>query len=140
MSWREQHLIPGLSVPDLTLDDIERVLSRVCDPCSLAAGSPLPITSLGLVTGWSADGGALRVSITATGPGCTFLGKIADAARAELLTLDGVREVRIDLDTETVWHPGLMNAAAREALGRRRAAAAAGVVPHARRAQASRGR
>ncbi|MBV9204201.1 MAG: DUF59 domain-containing protein [Actinobacteria bacterium] len=123
---------------DLTSDDIERVLSRVCDPCSLAAGSPLPITSLGLVTGWSAVGGVLRVSITATGPGCTFLGKIADAARVELLTLDGVREVRIDLDTETVWHPGLMTAAARQALDRRRAAAVAGVVPYARRAQASR--
>ncbi len=47
-------------MPDLTLADIERVLSRVHDPCSLAAGSPLPVTALGLVTGWAVDGGALR--------------------------------------------------------------------------------
>jgi metal-sulfur cluster biosynthetic enzyme len=128
--------LPKCMVPDLTRADIERVLSRVCDPCSLAAGSPLPITALGLVTGWSANSGTLRVSITATGPGCTFLGKIADAARAELLSLHGVHDVRIELDTETVWHPGRMSPAARESLGRRRAAAAAGVVPYARRTEA----
>ena len=123
-------------MPNLTLADIERVLSRVHDPCSLAAGSPLPITGLGLVTGWSADGGTLRVSITATGPGCTFLGKIADAARAELLTLDGICDVRIELDTETVWDPSRMNPAAREALRRRRAALATGMVPYGSRTEA----
>lgn len=100
------------------------------------AGTPLPITALGLVTGWSADSGTLRVSITATGPGCTLLGKIADAARAELLSLDGVHDVRIELDTETVWHPGRMSPATRASLARRRAAAAAGVVPYARRMEA----
>lgn len=118
---------------DLTLGDIERVLSRVHDPCSLAAGSPVSITGLGLVTGWSADGDTLRVSITATGPGCTFLGKIADAARAELLTLDGVRDVRIELDTETVWDPARMSPMARAGLRRRRAALVSGVIPYARR-------
>ena len=40
-------------------------------------------------------------------------------------------DVRIELDTETVWHPGRMGPAARASLARRRAALAAGVIPHA---------
>jgi metal-sulfur cluster biosynthetic enzyme len=120
-------------VADVTWEDVERALSRVCDPCSMATGAPQSITGLGLITGWSVYGATLRVSITATGPGCTFLGKIADAARTELLTLDGVREARIDLDTETVWHPGRMSPAARTAVARRRAAAVSVLVPYARR-------
>jgi metal-sulfur cluster biosynthetic enzyme len=120
-------------VADLTWTDVERALGRVHDPCSLAAGSPVSITDLGLVTGWSADGGTLRVSIAATGPGCTFLGKIADAARAELLVLPGIREVQVELDTELVWEPGRMSPAARAALARRRTALAGQTIPYARR-------
>ena len=120
-------------MPDLTWTDVERALARVHDPCSLAAGSPVSITDLGLITGWSVDGGSLRVSIAATGPGCTFLGKIADAARAELLTLRGVRHVRIELDTEFVWDPGRMSPAARAALTSRRTVLAGDTIPYARR-------
>ena len=125
--------VPVTLVTDLTWTDVERALGRVHDPCSLAAGSPVSITDLGLVTGWSADGETLRVSIAATGPGCTFLGKIADAARAELLTLRGVREVRVDLDTEFIWDPGRISPAARAALARRRTVLAGETIPYARR-------
>lgn len=118
---------------------IVAALDEVCDPCSLATGTPQSIIDMGLVRSWVCDDGAVAVTLCVTGPGCTFIGTMADAARAALLALPGVSEARVMVDPTVVWSEALMSPAARDRLQARRRATVArlGIRPQEwRQAQA----
>jgi len=107
----------------ITWEMVARALEDVCDPCSLATGTPLSIVDLGLVAGWSAEGGRVRLVLCTTGPGCTFVGHLALAARDALARLPGVVDVEVSWDPTVVWDRSRMTAAARATQDARRAVA-----------------
>lgn len=91
--------------------DVQQALSKVYDPCSVAAGRPLSLLDMGLVRGWDVDeAGALHVTLCVTFAGCTMAPHFAQAAEAELRAIPGVRDVRIAIDTAHVWSPEEMRA------------------------------
>lgn len=86
-------------------DAVGAALSRVYDPCSVAAGRPQSLIDMRLVTGWTYADGVLDVTFCVTFPGCTMAPHFTEAARVELLKIDGVREVRVTVDTSHIWEP-----------------------------------
>ena len=100
-------------------DRIRAALRAVVDPCSVAAGHPLDVVEMGLVRGWSWQGGLLRVDLCVTGPGCGFVGVIAAAIRTAVAPL-GVTADCV-LDPTVVWDESMMTGPARASLARRRA-------------------
>ncbi len=84
---------------------VRGALSRVMDPCSVAAGRPTSVLDLGLVLGWELAGGVLRVRFTITFAGCTMAPHFMEAARTELLGVAGIAAVETVVDTGHVWQP-----------------------------------
>lgn len=84
---------------------VRAALSRVYDPCSVASGRPTSILDLGLVLGWERDGPSLALRLCVTFPGCTMAPNFIEAARAELLRIEGVEAVTCEVDTAHVWQP-----------------------------------
>lgn len=106
-----------------TVEQVRAALHEVCDPCSLAAGTPVSIVDLGLVRDVAVDGGRVHVEIGVTGPGCTYTGHFAIAVRDVVGRLDGVRDVDVALDTTTLWDPSRISPSAQQSLDDRRARA-----------------
>ena len=104
-----------------TAGALEAALDAVVDPCSVAAGSPLSVRDMGLVRDLALDDdGRVRLLLCVTGPGCTFVGVMADAARERLCAVDGVSGVDVVLDPDVVWDPSWQSDRARAALDARR--------------------
>lgn len=82
---------------------IRAALAKVHDPCSVAAGRPKSLLDMRLVLGWTLKGSTLDVTFCVTFPGCTMAPHFTEAARAELLRIDGVDAVRLRVDTEHIW-------------------------------------
>lgn len=96
---------------DVIDEDIRAVLSRIHDPCSVAAGRPVSVLDMGLVRGWMLDGeGTLTVTFCVTFAGCTMAPHFAQAAADDLAKLPGVARVETVIDTAFVWTPELMEA------------------------------
>lgn len=93
---------------------VEAALSRVNDPCSIAAGRPTSLVDMGLVRGWrlGADG-TLHVTFGVTFAGCTMAPHFITAAQAELGGLPGVTRVEASVDTAFAWTSDHMRANAR---------------------------
>lgn len=90
---------------ELLDEHVSAALSRVYDPCSVAAGRPTSLIDMGLVTGWTVEDGILTVTCCVTFPGCTMAPHFAQAAREELLMIAGVANVVVTIDTGHVWTP-----------------------------------
>lgn len=95
-------------------------LETIVDPCSVAAGAPAGLVSMGLVGGVSAEpreGGIhLEVTLRVTEPAC-LMGAIFEAnARRELAALPGVASVEVRVDRTHLWSPDDMAAAYRRRL------------------------
>lgn len=104
-------------------DQIISVLSRIYDPCSLAARVPISIYDMGLIVGWSSDRyGKLSVRMRTTTPGCTMVPHFVMAAERELSHLPGVESVDIDMSDDTFWTPDFMSRKAQQALDHAREA------------------
>ena len=101
--------------------DIERCLDTVHDPCSLASGTPMGIAAMGLLRDSRLDDGVLTVTICVTGPGCTFVGLLAERATRALQTLPGVRRAEVRVDPAVVWSERMMAAGAQQRLAEHRA-------------------
>ena len=100
---------------------LEAALEAVVDPCSVAAGTPLSVRDMGLVRDLAVDdAGRVRLLLCVTGPGCTFVGVMADAARERLSAVRGVSDVDVVLDPDVVWDPSWQSERARAALDARR--------------------
>jgi len=111
--------------------EVLAALEQVVDPCSVTAGVPLSLVDMGLVVGWSYAGGVLDLSLTVTGPGCTYLGLLADAAGQVLRGLPVVAEVRVAFVPDIVWDESRMSDRGRGLLAgrRQRTVAALGLRP-----------
>ena len=89
-------------------DDLESclvaALSRVLDPCSVAAGMPLDIVEMGMLAGWSVDSDRnLQVAICLTTPMCLQAHNILEVASRELAAGGAFNSVQLRVDTEVIW-------------------------------------
>lgn len=95
-------------------------LATVMDPCSLAFASPISIVSLGLIESVEIAGSSVTVRLLLTMPACTMFGDIASQVRAALLEVDGIDDVRVELETGSEWSEARMSQATRDAIVARR--------------------
>ncbi len=95
---------------DVIDDEVRGVLSRIHDPCSVAAGRPVSVLDMGLVRGWALEEGTLIVTFCVTFAGCTMAPHFAQAAADDLAKLPGVARVETVIDTDFVWTPEMMEA------------------------------
>lgn len=86
-------------------DQVRAVLSRIHDPCSVAAGRPTSVLDLGLALGWVLVDGLLTVRFCVTFPGCTMAPHFTEAAARDLAGLPGVERVETVVDTGWKWAP-----------------------------------
>jgi metal-sulfur cluster biosynthetic enzyme len=105
-----------------TVDALWAQLETVLDPCSLAFAAPISVVSLGLVDDLKLSGSSATVRLLLTMPACTMFGDIASQVRAALLVVEGVDDVRVELESRVEWSEGRMSPEARDALVARRAA------------------
>ncbi len=87
-----------------------QVLSRIYDPCSVAAGRPISVIDMGLVRGWTIADGTLTIRFCVTFAGCTMAPHFTEAAARDLALLPGIGRVDTLIDTDFVWTPDLMSA------------------------------
>jgi metal-sulfur cluster biosynthetic enzyme len=73
------------------------------------------VVDLGLIYNVVVDGGAVRVDMTLTTPGCPMHESLRLGAERALLNLDGVTEAEVVVVWDPPWHPGMMTAAGRSA-------------------------
>ena len=119
----------GPSAPDAALEDgppylaplpdhaltapIVDVLRTIFDP-----EIPVNIFDLGLIYRVEIDAvGQVAVEMTLTTPNCPVAGSMPDQVRSTVLSVDGVMDCDLDLVWDPPWHPGMMTADARLALG-----------------------
>lgn len=93
---------------------VRAALSRVHDPCSVAAGRPKSLIEMGLVLGWELDAsGHLAVRFCVTMPMCTMAPHFTEAAKDELGKIEGVHGVTCTVDAGFFWTPERMSPDAR---------------------------
>jgi metal-sulfur cluster biosynthetic enzyme len=88
------------------LEEVERGLESVIDPCSAAHGRPLNVYEMGLVRELDVADGVVTLGLYLTSPSCTMLGKFCEQAEAALLPIPGVERVVVEPDMGLDW-PGM---------------------------------
>lgn len=91
---------------------IDETLRGVIDP-ELGVN----IVDLGLVYDAEVVDGHAHILITTTTPACPLGPYLSDCIRREMLSLEGVRDVGIDVTYDPLWSPELMTDLAKEQLG-----------------------
>ena len=101
-------------LPDHALSGpIVDVLRTIYDP-----EIPVNIFDLGLIYRIGIDVvGQVTVEMTLTTPNCPVAGSMPEQVRMAVLSLDGVLDCDVELVWDPPWHPDLMAADARLALG-----------------------
>ncbi len=84
---------------------VSAALAGVYDPCSIAAGRPTSLVDMGLVLDVTMEGTTLHITFCVTFAGCTMAPHFVEAARTELLKIEGVDQVETRVDTAHVWEP-----------------------------------
>jgi radical SAM protein len=84
----------------VTPDRVREALRTVVDP-----ELGLSVVDLGLVYGIAVTGGAVRVTMTLTAPGCPLHALIGDWARRAVLAVPGVETVEVELTFDPPWTP-----------------------------------
>ncbi len=100
-------------LPELR-ERILAALDEIKDPCSLAAGTPLGLSEMGLVKELviGADG-AIDVSLRLTSPFCHMIGFFKTEAIRRIGELPGVTQVSFQADNGLDWSPNDIAPAAR---------------------------
>ena len=75
------------------------------------------IVDLGLIYGISVDGGAVKVTMSMTTPGCPAQHAITGGVEQCLASQPGVERVAVDVVWQPRWTPQRMTAAAKAHLG-----------------------
>src|SRR5579859_3695030 len=75
------------------------------------------IVDLGLVYSINLQDGPVAIQMTLTTQGCPMHESIASGVRNILLSLPGVREVRVELVWDPPWHPSMMTEQGRAHMG-----------------------
>lgn len=89
----------------VVVQQARELLETVMDPCSVAAGRPVSIVAMGLVTDITTQGSNITLTLRTTFPGCTMAPKFAEAAEEQLCTLPGVETVEVVIDPTFTWSP-----------------------------------
>ena len=93
-------------------EKIKKALEEVIDP-----ELGINIVDLGLVYEVREDEGKASIEMTLTSPGCPLAGVIDRMVREEVLSVEGVKEVDLQLVWDPPWTPEHMSEEARVELG-----------------------
>lgn len=94
-------------------EQVRAALRRVVDP-----EIGLNIVDLGLIYALDvSEDGDVDVVMTLTTPGCPLHAAIDEAVQRALSTVEGVREVHVDLVWSPPWSPEMITEEGRKALG-----------------------
>jgi len=100
-----------------TPDDLKTKVIDVLRTC-FDPEIPVNIYELGLIYKVNADpGGAVKIEMTLTSPGCPSGAEIMEDARRVVAELDGVTGVEIELVWEPFWTPERMDPRVKAFLG-----------------------
>jgi metal-sulfur cluster biosynthetic enzyme len=97
---------------DQLVEDIRGALRVVIDP-ELGEN----IVDLGFVYDIAVADGAVRITMTATTPGCPATSFLKEGAQAAASTVPGVASVDVAMTFEPAWTPNRIEAGARASLG-----------------------
>ena len=83
---------------------ITEALGRVFDPCSLAAGAPLSVLDMGLITELAVDdAGVVAIAMRPTSGMCTVIAGVMTDVEEIVARVPGVSSVRVSLHNDTMW-------------------------------------
>jgi len=98
----------------VSVEEVREKLRTVFDP-----ELSLNIVDLGLVYNIEVyEENDVYVEMTLTTPGCPLHGSISDGAQAAVQSMEGVRNVRVNLVWNPPWNPDMMSDEAKRSLGR----------------------
>lgn len=99
---------------------IAQTLEAIVDPCSMAAGAPAGLVSMGLVGDVvirdQAGGADVSVTLFVTEPGCMMSALFQITAKDKLEQVAGISSVEVKVDHGHIWEPSQMTAEYRERL------------------------
>lgn len=96
----------------LTKDQIMDALKGVYDP-----EIGIDIVNLGLIYDVDIDEGNVGIKMTLTTPGCPLGSTVQEAVRAVLESIDGVKNVDVQIVWDPPWNPSMMSDEAKQMLG-----------------------
>lgn len=102
-------------------EEVQRALSTVLDPCSVAMGRPLDLVTMGLISDVVADGGRVKVKVLLTDPTCFAQAEIIKAVDEAVLGVRGVDDSTVEFDGDQLWTADRIGPAGRVASPRRAA-------------------
>lgn len=102
--------------------EVREVLRGIIDPCSVAAGCPISIEEMGLITGLEVEeDGSVAIELRVTLPGCLMGFVFHREIEGRVGALAGVRSVAVVLTGDTSWTEADISAEARRRLAEKRA-------------------
>jgi FeS assembly SUF system protein len=98
----------------VTKEEILNALKDVYDP-----EIPVNIVDLGLIYSIEVDpeNGAIKLVMTMTAPGCPLGNYIVNDVEMVLRSLEGVKDVHVELTYDPPWSPDMMSDDAKKELG-----------------------
>ena len=93
-------------------EQIIEVLKKVVDP-----EINYDVWSLGLIYDIGIDGGKVKILMTFTTPMCPYGPQLLDDVRRHASSVEGVKEVDVEITFTPVWGPDKMSEEAKMALG-----------------------
>jgi metal-sulfur cluster biosynthetic enzyme len=93
---------------DILIAAVRQALRGIADPCSIAAGIPIDLTDMGLVTAITVADGQVTVQLQLTSPFCMQIGLISDQITGVVGALEGVTAVSVDIDHTAEWLPTMV--------------------------------
>ena len=113
---------------------VTEALGRVFDPCSLAAGAPLSVADMGLITELTVDDetGVVAIAMRPTSAMCTVIAGVMTDVEEIVARVPGVSSVRVSLHNDTMWTEADLSENGRRILEarRRRSRVEVPVRPH----------
>ena len=106
---------------NVSIESVRARLGEVYDPCSVAAGAPLSVVDMGMVTDITVNDGHVSVALRPTSPMCTMIACIMEAVNDRVAGLDGVKAVDVRSDCSTMWTEACLTSAGRAKIAARRA-------------------
>ncbi len=96
----------------VTKERVLEALRTVYDP-----EIPFNIVDLGLIYGVEVKDDVVYIKMTLTAPGCPLAQFIVEQAREAVLSIEGVKDVKIDLVFDPPWTPDMISSQLKSELG-----------------------
>lgn len=106
--------MPVSKPPAALLALIHERVDEIMDPCSVAGGTPMGLSEMGLIgsVDMSADGD-VAIMLRLTAPFCHMIAFLQSETIARVGSLPGVRSVTVTTDQGLDWSPDLIRGEAR---------------------------